>query len=299
MTLTPQYIAIQVINGLVIGSVYALLALGMNTVYGMLRLINFAHGAFVMVGAYVFFVAALNFGSYPLAFLVTLAAGGLTGYLLELTAYRFLRGQPEVSMLITSLGAYIFLENLVRIIMSSQPQPFPVIPELNIIYSIGGLTIRVIDIVIILSGIAITLAFIIYQKKSRLGSAIKATAENLEAANLIGINVDKVIIAAFILGSVIAAYTGFVWGIKFGQIEPGMGFLIGVKAFVAIVVGGIGSITGAALGGYILGLAEMLSIGLLPPGFAGYRDGIVFLILIITLLIRPTGILGRKEVVKV
>jgi len=300
MSITAEYVVIQVINGLVIGSVYALLALGMNTVYGMLKLINFAHGSVVMVGAYVFLLAMLNLGSVtPIALVATLVAGGLVGYVLELAAYRRLRGKPEVSLLITSLGAYIFIENFVRVTLTSQPRPFLVIPELNILFDVYGITIRVVDIVVILSGIAISAAFVIYSKRAKSGIAIKATAENIRAASLVGVNVDRIIVLALVLGSVIAGFTGFVWGVKFGQIDPGMGFILGVKAFVAIVVGGIGSIPGAVLGGYIIGLAEMLSVGLLPPVYGGYRDGIVFFILIIALLVRPYGILGVKESVRV
>lgn len=299
MSITAQYILIQVINGLAIGSIYALLAIGMNIIYGMLRLINFAHGAVIMVGSYVFLISVMGLGiaSY-LALPLAIGVGALIGILLELTAYRFLRGKPEVSMLITSLGAYIFIENLVRVLLTSQPRPFPVIPQLNILYNIGGTIVRVVDLLTISSGIFITLGLIALTKKTRVGIAIKATAENVHAASMIGINVDRIITLSFMLASAIAAYTGFIWGVKFGQIDPGMGFLIGVKAFVAIVVGGIGSIAGAVLGGYIVGLSETLSIGLLPPAYSGYRDGIVFLILILALLIRPYGILGRREEIR-
>lgn len=298
MTLTVQYFLIQVANGLIIGSVYALLAIGMNVIYGMLRLINFAHGAMIMVGAYVFFLLMASGLSPFLVLPLAVGFGALAGLLLELVAYRFIRGQPEVAMLITSLGAYIFIENLVRVMMTSQPRPFPVIPQLNILFNFAGVVLRLIDIIAIVSGIVITLLFIVLLKRTYLGISMKATAENLVASSMIGINVDRVIVAAFMVASAIAAYTGFIWGAKFGQIEPGMGFMIGVKAFVAVVVGGVGSVAGAALGGYVIGLSEMLSVGLLPPAFSGYRDGIVFLILIIALIVRPYGILGRKEEVR-
>jgi branched-chain amino acid transport system permease protein len=299
MSMTAEYVVTQAINGLVIGSVYALLALGMNTAYGMLKLINFAHGAVVMVGAYVFLLAMANVGAAPVALVAAAASGVILGFLLDSAAYRPLRGRPEVALLISSLGAYIFMENIVRVLLTSQPRPFTVIRELNVLFNVYGITIRVVDILAIVSGVTISAAFVVYSRKAKSGIAMKATAESLPAAGLIGVNVNRIIVLALILGSVVAGYTGFVWGVKYGQIEPGMGFLIGVKAFVAIVVGGIGSIPGAVLGGYVIGLAEMLTVGLLPPVYGGYRDGVVFLILIIVLLIRPYGILGQKEEVRV
>ncbi len=294
------YFLQQTLNGVILGCIYALLALGMTVVYGILRLINFAHGALITLGAFFVYFISFRLG-VPLigSIFLVLGFGALMGLVLDVVAYRKLRGGPEVALLITSLGFYIFIENFMKMIVSPQPYAFKTPTYLNALFRTQFITYRTIDIFIIISSIIIMFAFHLFVKRSKIGIAMRATAENLEVANMMGIEINKVITVAFILGSAIAAFTGFLWGAKYGQISYDMGFLTGVKAFVAVVVGGVGSIPGAMLGGFLLGLAEILPLALLPTSFAEYRDGIVFAILIFILIIRPSGIMGVKEEVRV
>jgi len=277
---------------------YSLLALGMTIVYGILRLINFAHGALITVGAFTFFGIFMVLGwPFALALAMAVVVGGIMGLLLDLVGYRKLRGGPEVSLLITSLGIYIFLENFIKLLASPQPYAFRPPEFLVRLNNVGGVAFRTVDVFIVVISLAIMIAFALFVKRTKLGVAMRATAESVEAAQLVGINVNQVVAVAFVLGSAVAAITGFMWGAKYGQISYGMGFMAGVKAFVAIVIGGIGSIPGAMVGGFLLGLVETLAVGFLPPGFAEYRDAIVFTLLILVLLLKPTGIMGRKEAV--
>ena len=275
---------------------YALLALGMTVIYGILRLIHFAHGALIGVGAFCFLFL---FAKLHLPFLISIClvilCGALLGVILDIIAYKKIMGGPEVSLLITSLGFYIFLENLMKLVISPQTFSFKFPEFFDTIFNTSLITFRTIDIFIIVVSLAIMIGFHLFVQKTKTGKAMLATAENSEAAAMVGINIGKIIRLAFIIASAIAAVTGFMWGAKYGQISYDMGFLAGVNAFVAIVIGGVGSIPGAMLGGFVLGALSVLSVGLLPPGFAAFRDGIVFFFLIIILIIRPTGILGRKE----
>lgn len=298
--LSLGYVLQQMMNGVILGCIYSLLALGMTVVYGILRLINFAHGALITLGAFFVYFVSIRYGlSFIAGIFLVIGFGSLMGLVLDIVAYRKLRGGPEVALLITSIGFYTFIENFLKLIVSPQPYAFKTPEYFNILYRTQYLTFRSIDLFIIFSSIAIMIAFSIFIKKSKMGIAMRATAENLEIANIMGIEINKVISVAFILGSAIAAFTGFFWGAKYGQISYDMGFLTGVKAFVAVVVGGVGSIPGAMLGGFVLGVAEILSVALLPTRFAEYRDGIVFAILILVLLIKPSGIMGVKEEIRV
>ncbi|NLJ39726.1 MAG: branched-chain amino acid ABC transporter permease [Candidatus Atribacteria bacterium] len=298
--LSLGYVLQQTMNGVILGCIYSLLALGMTVVYGILRLINFAHGALITLGAFFVYFVSIRYGlSFIAGIFLVIGFGSLMGLVLDIVAYRKLRGGPEVALLITSIGFYTFIENFLKLIVSPQPYAFKTPEYFNILYRTQYLTFRSIDLFIIFSSIAIMIAFSIFIKKSKMGIAMRATAENLEIANIMGIEINKVISVAFILGSAIAAFTGFFWGAKYGQISYDMGFLTGVKAFVAVVVGGVGSIPGAMLGGFVLGVAEILSVALLPTRFAEYRDGIVFAILILVLLIKPSGIMGVKEEIRV
>ncbi len=292
MFLTPSYIVSLLVSSLVLGSMYALLAIGMSIIYGILRLINFAHGAMFMFGAYVFFLAVMSHVPIPIAILLMFILGGLLGVAIDTVAYRPLRNAPEVAMLITSLGVYIFAQNFTMMVESPQPKAFPIPPALQGMITIGGISIRVISLFTIVSAIALMVAIAVFVRRVKVGIAMRAIAENLEAAELMGINVNRVIMATFAFGSAVAAFTGFLWGCMYGEIDPTMGFMPAVIAFVASVVGGIGSIEGAVIGGYILGFSEIFLIGLLPPSFGGYKDGIAFALLILILLIKPTGLLG-------
>ncbi len=289
------YIFQQIFNGIVLGSIYALLALGMAIIYGILGLINFAHGALITVGAFCFYLLFSVFHwPFILVICLSIALGGLMGFILEAIGYRKLRGGPGLSLLITSLGIYIFIENVVKLLVSPQPYAFSMPSILDNMVN-TFITFRLIDLFIIATTLTIMICFAIFVKRNKIGIAMRGISESVETAKLVGINVNQVIIWSFIIASAIAALTGFMWGSKYGQISYDMGFMPGVIAFVSIVIGGIGSIPGAVLGGFLVGLIQTFSIGFLPPGWAMYRDAIVFALLIIVLLIKPTGIMGRKE----
>lgn len=290
-----SYIYQQIFNGIVLGSIYALLALGMALVYGILGLINFAHGALITIGAFCFYFLLFKFHlPFVLVIILTISLGGFVGFLLEAIGYRKLRGGPGLSLLITSLGIYIFIENAIKLLISPQPYAFFNPPFLNRMIN-SFITFRVIDIFIIIATIVIMICFGLFVKRNKIGMAMRGIAESVETAGLVGINVNQVISWSFIVASAIAAFTGFMWGAKYGQISYDMGFMPGVIAFVAVVIGGIGSIPGAVLGGFLIGLIQIFTVGFLPLGWSVYRDAIVFTLLIIVLLIKPMGILGRRE----
>lgn len=290
-----SYIYQQIFNGLVLGSIYALLALGMAIIYGILGLINFAHGALITIGAFCFYFLFSKFHlSFILTIILAITLGGFVGFILEAIGYRKLRGGPGLSLLITSLGIYIFVENAVKLLVSPQPYSFSSPAFLNQTVN-TFITFRFIDIFIIIINIVIMICFGLFVKRSKMGIAMRGIAESVETARLVGINVNQVIIWGFVVASAIAALTGFMWGAKYGQISYDMGFMPGVIAFVAVVIGGIGSIPGAVLGGFLIGLIQTFSVGFLPLSWTIYRDAIVFTLLIMILLIRPTGVMGRRE----
>ena len=290
-----SYIYQQIFNGIVLGSIYALLALGMALIYGILGLINFAHGALITIGAFCFYFLFFKFHlPFVLVIILTISLGGFVGFLLEAIGYRKLRGGPGLSLLITSLGIYIFIENAIKLLISPQPFAFFNPPFLDRMID-GFITFRVIDIFIIVTTIVIMICFGLFVKRNKVGMAMRGIAESVETAGLVGINVNQVITWSFVVASAIAALTGFMWGAKYGQISYNMGFMPGVIAFVAVVIGGIGSIPGAVLGGFLIGLIQIFTVGFLPLGWSVYRDAIVFSLLIIVLLIKPMGIMGRRE----
>lgn len=290
-----SYIYQQIFNGIVLGSIYALLALGMALIYGILGLINFAHGALITIGAFCFYFLLFKFNlPFVLVIILTISLGGFVGFLLEAIGYRKLRGGPGLSLLITSLGIYIFIENAIKLLISPQPFAFFNPPFLDRMID-SFITFRVIDIFIIVVTIVIMICFGLFVKRNKIGMAMRGIAESVETAGLVGINVNQVITWSFVVASAIAALTGFMWGAKYGQISYNMGFMPGVIAFVAVVIGGIGSIPGAVLGGFLIGLIQIFTVGFLPLGWSVYRDAIVFTLLIIVLLIKPMGIMGRRE----
>ena len=290
-----SYIYQQIFNGIVLGSIYALLALGMALIYGILGLINFAHGALITIGAFCFYFLLFKFHlPFVLVIILTISLGGFVGFILEAIGYRKLRGGPGLSLLITSLGIYIFIENAIKLLISPQPFAFFNPPFLDRMID-SFITFRVIDIFIIAATIVIMICFGLFVKRNKIGMAMRGIAESVETAGLVGINVNQVITWSFVVASAIAALTGFMWGAKYGQISYNMGFMPGVIAFVAVVIGGIGSIPGAVLGGFLIGLIQIFTVGFLPLGWSVYRDAIVFTLLIIVLLIKPMGIMGRRE----
>jgi branched-chain amino acid transport system permease protein len=291
--MTGGYIAQQIVNGLILGSMYALVAIGFSMIYGIVRLINFAHGDIVMIGAFVTLGLLQALGA-PFAVVAAgvLLAGGLMGVLIERAAFRPMRGAPQVTGFIASLAVSIMLQNLGILTLTAQPRNFTFPDELQAVIHAGAVSFRVIDLVIMLTALALMCALILLVRKTKLGMAMRATAENIDVARLMGIKINRTIMAAFAIGSALAGIAGLMWGGKFGQIDPLLGYVPGLKSFVAAVIGGVGSIPGAILGGYVLGLAEVLFVGLLPPIYSAFRDAFVFATLILILLVLPNGILG-------
>jgi branched-chain amino acid transport system permease protein len=274
---------------------YALVAIGFSMIYGIVRLINFAHGDIVMVGAFTT-VGLVTLGGlpWPMIALAVMIAGALVGMTIDTIAFRPLRGAPQVTGFITSLAVSIFIQNLGILVLSPQPRNFLFPDLMRQRLQLGPASLGVIDLLIVVITLLLMAALVLLVKRTRLGMAMRATAENAEVARLMGINVNRAILAAFAIGSALAAVSGLMWGGKYGQIDPLLGFLPGLKAFVAAVIGGVGSIPGAMLGGYILGLAEVLFVGLLPAEYSGYRDAFVFGLLILVLLVLPNGLFGRS-----
>ncbi len=290
----------QLINGLSLGSVYALIALGYTMVYGIVKLINFAHGDILMLGAYSGYFVLRQFGTRPvgmlLAFIFAMVVCAVISILIERFAYRPLRSAPRLNSLITAIAVSLILQNGARVLpfIGPNPRQYPTMQTINI--SLGPISISNIQLIVIaLSAILmIILNYIINYTKT--GKAMRAVSYDMQAASLMGISVNKTIAFTFALGAVLAAAGGVLYATAYPQIEPTMGTMPGLKAFVAAVLGGIGSVPGAMLGGYILGIAETMTKGFLVSQFS---DAISFSILIIILLVKPTGILGEKMRVKV
>ena len=289
-----EYFFQQLINGLAIGSLYALVAVGLSMVYGILRLINFAHGDVMMVAAMSGVTLFFSFSKSPLAIFVAVALfAGLLGLVLERIAYRPLRGAPEINLMITSFAVSSFLQTVITMGFSATPKRFETVPLLSALYDFAGLQIRGADIATFVIAVLSATLLTWFTRTSRTGIAMRAVSENLNTSMLMGINPSRPIALAFFIGSLLAGIAGVLWGWKYGQVDPLMGFLPGLKGFVAAVIGGIGSIPGAFIGGYVLGLAEIFFVGFLPPAFSGYRDVFVFALLFIVLSVRPQGLLGK------
>jgi branched-chain amino acid transport system permease protein len=283
----------QVVNGLSLGSLYALIAIGYTMVYGILRLINFAHGDLIMVAAY---VAVMGLGMFswpwPLACGVAVVTTGFLGVLLELGAYRPLRRAPRISLLISAIAASFLLENLSLVIVGGIPRPFPVPAWISESLVVGETYIPRLSLVIPLVTLALLglLFFLLY--RTQMGRAMRAIAYDLETTSLMGVNVNRVISLAFLVGSLLAGCGGLLWSMKYPQINPFMGIVPGLKAFIAAVLGGIGNLTGAVVGGLLLGFLEVMLVALFPA-WSGYRDALAFALLIVILLVRPTGLFGE------
>ncbi len=296
----------QVINGLVQGSVYALVALGYTMVYGILGLINFAHGEVVMVGAMVALMAiqALLLAALSpvlvlvLSVIIAVAVCMALGYSIERIAYRPLRHAPRLAPLITAIGVSIVLQTLAMIIWGREYHAFPQLLP-NSSHNIAGAIITEVQIAIVIIAIVVMLALMWLVHRTRLGRAMRAVAENQTAASLMGVNINKVISTTFMLGSALAAIAGIMIAANYGVVHYYMGFILGLKAFTAAVLGGIGNLQGAMLGGVLLGLIESLGagyIGALTGGILGshYQDAIAFMVLITVLVFRPSGLLGER-----
>jgi branched-chain amino acid transport system permease protein len=285
----------QAINAISIGSLYALMAIGLAMVYGILRLINFAHGDLIMVGSYA--TLFLSFAGFPfwVAAVGGIASAGLTGLIMERVAYRPIRGAPDVSMLLTSFAVTIFLENLAILLFSPSSRPFPAPDFLNSAVNFGALRVNSVDIIaIVVTGILLVL-LTLFITRTDAGTSMRAVSQDLLTSRLMGININRVFVSAFGIGSLLAGVVGVLWSARVGKIDPLMGFYPVLKAFVASVIGGLGSLPGAVLGGYILGVLEIVLQGILPSSLTPFRDAFVFAILIVLLLFRPNGLLGSTE----
>jgi len=297
--MTFQVFMQHLTNGISLGSLYALIAIGYTMVYGILRLINFAHGDIFMIGAYfAFYLVTLVALPWGLSFIAAIGVTVLFGMGVEKTAYKPLRNSPRISVLISAIGASFLIENLAIVIFGGRPKAFP-IPELfNKIINIGGVSIVSLTFYIPVITILLLLALVYFINNTKTGMAMRAVSKDYEAARLMAIDVDKIISLTFGIGSFLAAVGGIMWALKFPQLMPLMGVMPGLKCFIAAVVGGIGDIKGAVLGGFILGLGEILLVAFLPA-LTGYRDAFAFILLIVILLIKPTGLMGQKLTEKV
>ncbi len=298
----------QVINGLVLGSMYALVALGYTMVYGIIGLINFAHGDVLMVGALTSWTIIVGMQeSSPhmpgwimliVATLIAMVVAATLNYTIEKLAYRPLRNSPRLAPLITAIGMSILLQTLAMIIWKPNPKSYPAVLSSEPI-QIGGAVISVTQVTI-LATTAITLALLMWLvNRTNLGRAMRATAENPRVAALMGIKPDVVISATFIIGAMLAAIAGIMWASNYGTVQHAMGFMPGLKAFVAAVMGGIGNLAGAVVGGIALGLIESLGagyLGKLTGGVLGsqYTDIFAFIVLALVLTVRPSGLLGER-----
>jgi branched-chain amino acid transport system permease protein len=289
----PEFLQ-QLINGLTLGSLYALIAIGYTMVYGILRLINFAHGDVIMVGCYIAWYGAVLFGvPWYVGLAGSMALTALLGVMIDQGAYRPLRRAPRISALITAIGVSFFLENLGLVVFSGRPKAFPR-PELfNQIWQWGELRVLSLSLwaPVITAVILAGLMYVVY--RTRVGMAMRAVSRDMVTVRLMGIDTNRIVAVTFAIGSALAAAGGILWAMKYPQINPLMGILPGLKAFVAAVLGGIGNVVGAMIGGLVLGLAEIMLVALLPE-WAGYRDALAFVLLIGILIFRPTGIMGEE-----
>jgi branched-chain amino acid transport system permease protein len=285
----------QIINGLALGSVYALLALGYTMVYGIIQLINFAHGEIYMIGAFAgLYATTLGLPLIP-TLLIAMVASALAGMIIEKIAYKPLRNSPRITLLITAIGVSLLLQNGMTSLVGSEPKSFPDLLNAGTI-NIGAIQIQGDTILMILVSAALVLILQYTVYKTKMGKAMRASSQDIEAASLMGINVNHTISITFAIGSALAGIAGVLVAISYPSITPYMGVMPGLKAFVAAVLGGIGSIPGALIGGIVIGLLETLSKAYISTNFS---DAIVFGVLIIILLIKPSGLLGKKTNLKV
>ena len=303
-----EYFLQQLINGLTLGAIYGLIAIGYTMVYGIIGMINFAHGEIYMIGAFISLIAFLVLGILgitwlPLALLIVLIAAMLFtavyGWTLERIAYRPLRGSPRLAALISAIGMSIFLQNYVQIFQGARVKPLPpVVPGGFILTQNGIFSVQLsyMQILIIVITLVVLIAFSLLIARTRIGRAQRACQQDMTMAALIGINVDRTISTTFILGAALAAVAGMMVTMYYGVIDFFIGFLAGIKAFTAAVLGGIGSLPGAMLGGLLIGLIEVFWSAYFT---IEYKDVAAFSILVLVLIFRPTGLLGRPEVEKV
>lgn len=285
------------INGLSLGAIYALIALGYTMVYGIIKLINFAHGDIMMVGAFVGYFSLTLFGTNIIVAMVfSMVVCAVLGVLIEKIAYRPLRNSTRIAALITAIGVSLFLEYATIFILGPAQKVFPEAAFKIKAYNIAGLSILNKDVFVIISAVVLMLILQYIIKWTKTGKAMRAVSLDMEAAVLMGISVDKTISITFAIGSALAAAAGVMYGVYYSTVNPLMGIIPGLKAFVAAVLGGIGIIPGAMAGGFIMGLLETMVSGY---GNSLYRDAVAFGVLILILLIKPTGLFGKDSGEKV
>ncbi|MGH2539804.1 MAG: branched-chain amino acid ABC transporter permease [Actinomycetota bacterium] len=305
----------QVVNGLGLGAILALIALGYTLVYGILRMINFAHGEVFMAGGFISFFFAdayvksgfLNSNAYAslmILFVVSIVTSVVVAVLLERIAYRPLRNAPRLVPLITAIGASLFIQNAFRGFFGPQPRGYPLPTVLEGSIELGGIQVSKVQLLVLALTIAAMIVLQLFVHRSRTGRSMRAVAEDSEIASLMGINVDRVVVITFVVGGILAGIAGVLFALTYTQVQFTMGFRPGIAAFTAAVLGGIGSIGGAALGGFVLGLLQAMGPPLLLTGFGvpspfSVKDAFVFLVLILVLVFRPGGLLGSGDAEKV
>jgi branched-chain amino acid transport system permease protein len=300
-----QQLPQQLVNGLTLGGVYALIAIGYTMVYGILFMLNFAHGEIYMIGGFVawWVLYLLTGNNVPfvnagvlIAFMILMAMGlsGVLGILIERFAYRPLRKAPRMNLLLSALGVSIFLQNLVLNFQGAKARSFAVaslIPEGLRVIQVGDVVISFMRILVIVVAFLLMALLTVMVKKTKVGKAMRATAQDIEAAAFMGIDTDRIIVLVFLIGSALGGAAGALVGLMFTQVDYYVGFQAGLKGFTAAVLGGIGNIRGAMLGGLILGLLESLATTFFP---ATYKDVVAFMVLILVLIFRPWGLMGEK-----
>ena len=281
-------------NALTLGSLYALIAIGYTMVYVILRLINFAHGDILMVGAYFVFFGTFAFGwPWGVAAVVSVAGASLLGVFIERVAYRPLRDAPRISALISAIAVSFFIESLAVVVFTGQPRPVLQPEWLVAEWQIGSLRILPLTAFVPLMTIVLVgfLLYVVYRTKP--GLAMRAISKDIETTRLLGVRVDNIIALTFCIGSALAAASGIMWALRYPQVHPYMGIMPGLKAFIAAVFGGIGSIQGAVIGGVALGFVEIMTVAFMPE-LSGYRDAFAFVLLVLVLFYKPTGLLGER-----
>lgn len=284
------------ISALGLGSLYGLIAIGYTMVYGILRLINFAHGDIFMLGAYFVFFATIQYKlPWALGLIIAIAGATVCGLLVDRIAYRPLRDAPRISALISAIGVSFFIENISIVIFSGIPRPVVQPPMLMKAFTLGESGVRLVPLALMVPMISfvlvLALLWMLYRTKS--GLAMRSISYDIETTRLMGVSVDRTIALTFAIGSALAAVAGVMWALRYPKVEPLMGIMPGFKAFIAAVFGGIGSVPGAMLGGLSLGFVEIMSVAFFPH-LSGYRDAFAFVLLIAILLIKPTGLMGEK-----
>ena len=292
--MTSNMMIQHLFNALMLGSLYGLIAIGYTMVYGILRLINFAHGDIFMISTYFVFVAIAMFHMpWIPAVILSIAATAVFGFMIDKVAYRPLRAAPRISALISAIGVSFFIENLCLVIFTGVPKPMPRFEPLVKVISLGD--VRILPLVIFVPVISFILVgallWMLYRTKP--GLAMRAISRDIETTRLMGVKVDRIIALTFAVGSALAACAGIMWALRYPQIHPFMGVFPGLKAFIAAVLGGIGSVQGAMIGGLLLGFMEILLVAFFPA-LSGYRDAFAFVLLIVILFYRPTGLMGEK-----